>query len=125
MGLCYENNPRFAGGAYNSVVRRLEKFSDEPLSKALKSHEKHAGMLQELDERVAEVIKKLKDRGFVSPYLRAFVVARINPLRFMQGEPPPLEDVLKTMIGRAAKFNTEKVKQEDLASAAGAPDSGD
>jgi ParB family chromosome partitioning protein len=125
MGLCYEKNPRFAGGAYNSVVRRLEKFSDEPLSRALKSHEKHAGMLQELDERVAEVVKKLKDRGFVSPYLRAFVVARINPLRFMQGEPPPLEDVLKTMIGRAAKFNTEKVKQEDLASAAGAPDSGD
>jgi ParB family chromosome partitioning protein len=125
MGLCYEKNPRFAGGAYNSVVRRLEKFADEPLSKALKSHEKHAGMLQELDERVAEVIKKLKDRGFVSPYLRAFVVARINPLRFMQGEPPPLEEVLKTMTQRAAKFNTEKVKQEDLASAAGAPDSGD
>ena len=46
-------------------------------------------------------------------------------LRFMQGEPPPLEDVLKTMTQRAAKFNTEKVKQEDLASAAGAPDSGD
>jgi ParB family chromosome partitioning protein len=125
MGLCYEKNPRFAGGAYNSVVRRLEKFSDEPLSKALKSHEQHAGMLQELDERVAEVIKKLKDRGFVSPYLRAFVVARINPLRFMQGEPPALEEVLKTMTQRAAKFNTEKVKQEDLASAAGAPDSGD
>jgi ParB family chromosome partitioning protein len=125
MGLCYEKNPRFAGGAYNSVVRRLEKFADEPLSKALKSHEKHAGMLQELDERVAEVIKKLKDRGFVSPYLRAFVVARINPLRFMQGAPPALEDVLKAMTQRAGKFNTEKVKQEDLASAAGAPDSGD
>ena len=125
MGLCYEKNPRFAGGAYNSVVRRLEKFADEPLSKALKSHEKHAGMLQELDERVAEVIKNLKDRGFVSPYLRAFVVARINPLRFMQGAPPALEDVLKAMTQRAGKFNTEKVKQEDLASAAGAPDSGD
>jgi ParB family chromosome partitioning protein len=125
MGLCYEKNPRFAGGAYNSVVRRLERFSDEPLSKALKSHEKHAGMLQELDERVAEVVKKLKDRGFVSPYLRAFVVARINPLRFMQGEPPELAEVLKTMTQRAGKFNTEKVKQEDLASAAGAADSGD
>jgi len=122
MGLCYEKNPKFAGGAYNSIVRRLEKFSDDPLSKALKPHERHAGMLQELDERVAEVIMKLKDRGFVSPYLRAFVVARINPLRFMQGEPPALEEVLKTMIGRAAKFNTEKVKQEDLAAAAGAPD---
>ena len=54
--------------------------------------------------------------------LRAFVVARVNPLRFMQGEPPALEEVLKTMIGRAAKFNTEKVKQEDIASSGGAPD---
>jgi ParB family chromosome partitioning protein len=124
MGLCYEKNAKFAGGAYNPIVRRLEKFSGEPLSKVLESHEKHAEMLQELDERVAEVMKKLKDRGFVSPYLRAFVVARINPLRFMQGEPPALEDVLKTMTQRAAKFNTEKVKQEDLAGAAGAPDEG-
>ncbi|MGQ0652232.1 MAG: chromosome partitioning protein ParB [Betaproteobacteria bacterium] len=124
MGLCYEKNPRFAGGAYNPIVRRLEKFSDEPLSKALKSHEGHAAMLQELDERVAEVIKKLKDRGFVSPYLRAFVVARINPLRWIQGEPPELAEVLRTMTQRAAKFNAEKVKQEDLASAAGAPDEG-
>jgi ParB family chromosome partitioning protein len=82
-------------------------------------------MLQELDERVAEVIKKLKDRGVVSPYLRAFVVARINPLRFMTGEPPELEDILKTMTQRAAKFNTEKIKQEDLASAAGSPDGAD
>jgi ParB family chromosome partitioning protein len=125
MGLCYEKNARFAGGAYNPIVRRLEKFSDEPLSKALKSHEKHAALLQELDERVAEVVKKLKDRGFVSPYLRAFVVARINPLRFIQGEPPELADLLKTMTQRAAKFNTEKIKQEDLASAAGAADDAD
>ncbi|HEX5091525.1 MAG TPA: ParB N-terminal domain-containing protein, partial [Burkholderiales bacterium] len=71
MGLCYEKNGKFAGGAYNPVVRRLEEFSDEPLSKAIKSHQKHADMLMELDERVAEVIAKLKARGFVSPYLRA------------------------------------------------------
>jgi ParB family transcriptional regulator, chromosome partitioning protein len=122
LGLCYEKNARFAGGAYNPFVRRLEKFSDEPLSKALKSHEKHAQMLQALDEHVAEVVKKLKARGFVSPYLRAFVVARINPLRFMTGEPPELAELLKTMTQRAAKFNTERIKQEDLASAAGAPD---
>jgi ParB family chromosome partitioning protein len=125
MGLCYEKNGKFAGGAYNSFVRRLEKFSDEPISKALKSHEKHAVMLEELDEKVGEVVKKLKERGFVSPYLRAFVVARINPLRFMQGEPPALEELLKTMTQRAAKFNTEKVKQEDLASTGGAADDAD
>ena len=125
LGVCYEQNGKFAGGAYNPIVRRLEKFSEEPLSKAIKSHERHAGMLMDLDARVAEVIAKLKARGFVSPYLRAFVVARVNPLRWIQGEPPPLEEVLKTMRERAAKFNTEKIKQEDLASAGGAPDAED
>jgi ParB family transcriptional regulator, chromosome partitioning protein len=122
LGVCYEQNGKFAGGAYNPIMKRLETFSGEPLSKAIRAHEKHAEMLMDLDARVAAVIAKLKDRGFVSPYLRAFVVARINPLRWVQGEPPPLEEVLKTMRERAAKFNVEKVKQEDLASAGGAPD---
>jgi ParB family chromosome partitioning protein len=122
LGVCYEKNGKFAGGSYNPIVRRLTKFSEEPLSKAIRDHERHAGMLMDLDERVAEVMGKLKARGFVSPYLRAFVVARINPLRWIQGEPPPLEEVLKTMRDRAAKFNTERIKQEDLASAGGAPD---
>jgi ParB family chromosome partitioning protein len=122
LGICYEKNGKFAGGAYNPIVRRLEKFSEEPISKAIRLHEKYASLLMDLDERVAEVIRKLKDKGFVSPYLRAFVVARINPLRWIQGEPPPLEEVLKTMRERAAKFNVEKVKQSDLATAGGAPD---
>jgi ParB family chromosome partitioning protein len=125
LGVCYEKNGKFAGGAYNPIVRRLTKFSEEPLSKAIKEHERHAGMLMDLDERVAEVMAKLKARGFVSPYLRAFVVGRINPLRWIQGEPPPLDEVLKTMRDRAAKFNTEKIKQEDLTSAGGAPDTED
>jgi len=122
LGLCYEKNGKFAGGAYNPIVKRLEAFSEEKIGKAIKVHEKYSDMLMDLDEKVAAAIAKLKARGFVSPYLRAFVVARINPLRWIQGEPPPLEEVLKTMRERAAKFNAEKVKQEDLAGSGGAPD---
>jgi ParB family chromosome partitioning protein len=125
LGVCYERNGKFAGGAYNPVVRRLEKFSEDSLAKALKVHERHADMLMDLDERVGAVIAKLKARGFASPYLRAFVIARINPLRWLQGDPPPLEDVLKTMRERAGKFNAEKVKQEDLSNVGGAPDESD
>jgi ParB family transcriptional regulator, chromosome partitioning protein len=125
MGICYEKNGKFAGGAYNPIVRRLETFSEEPISKALKKHERTAQMLMELDERVTEAVKKLKDKGFVSPYLRTFVVARINPLRWIQGEPPPLEEVLKTMRDRAARFNVDKIKQSDLANMGGAPDEAD
>src|SRR5437660_3795854 len=125
LGVCYERNPKFAGASYNPIVRRLVSFSDEPLSKVIRVHERQAQMLLELDERVAAVISRLKARGFVSPYLRAFVIARINPLRWIKGEPPPLEEVLKTMRERAGKFNTDRVKQEDLAGAGGAPDEPD
>jgi len=65
-------------------------------------------MVLDLEEKVADVVKKLKGRGLASPYWRSFVVARINPLRWIKGEPPALEDLLKTMRKRAAKFNVEK-----------------
>jgi len=122
LGVCYEQVPRFGGGAYHPILRRLEEFSDEPLRSALKHHEKRATMVLELEEKVAAVVKKLKERGLVSPYLRSFVVARINPLRWIKGEPPTLEDVLKTMRERVVKFNVEKIKPQDLAGAAGPPD---
>jgi len=119
LGLCYEENARFSGGAYNPVVRRLSMFSDEPLARALKLREKHAAMLKDLDARVADVVNRLKAKGLVSPYLKSFVVARINPLRWIQGEPPPLEEVLKTMRERATKFNVEKIKQADIVATGG------
>ena len=68
-----------------------------------------------------EDLKKLKERGLVSPYLRSFVVARINTLRWIKGEPSSLEEVLKTMRERVGKFNVEKIRPQDLASMAGAP----
>jgi len=124
LGICYERVPRFGGGVYHPILRRLETFTDEPLRSAIKDHEKRAGMVLYLEEKVAAVVKKLKERGLVSPYLRSFVVARINPLRWIKGEPPPLEEVLKTMRERAGKFNVEKIRPQDLAGAAGPPDEG-
>lgn len=122
LGVCYERVPRFGGGVYHPILRRLENFRDEPLRSVLKDHEKRAGMVLDLEEKVAAVVKKLKERGLVSPYLRSFVVARINPLRWIKNEPPPLEEVLKTMRERAVKFNVEKIQGQDLAGAAGPPD---
>src|SRR6266550_8994464 len=122
LGVCYERVPRFGGGAYHPLLRRLEVFTDELLRAAVKDHEKRATILLDLEEKVAAAVKKLKERGLASPYLRSFVVARINPLRWIKGEPPPLEEVLKTMRERAARFNVEKIKPQDLAGAGGPPD---
>jgi ParB family transcriptional regulator, chromosome partitioning protein len=122
LGLCYERRGNFAGGAYHSILRRLEEFSSDSISKALSGHERHAEQLFELDELVSEVVAKLKDRGLVSPYLRPFVVARVNPLRWIKDEPPPLNEVLKTMKDRLARFNVDKINPQDLARTGGAPE---
>lgn len=115
LGVCYEKNPRFAGGAYHPVLRRVESFSEEPIGQAIEHHEKLAALTLEVEESVSAAVAKLRAKGLMSPYLRSFVVARINPLRWIQGELPPAEKVLTTMRDRAARFNTEKVRQEDLA----------
>jgi ParB family chromosome partitioning protein len=115
LGVCYEKNGRFAGGAYHPVLRRVEEFSDAPLKKAIGEHEHLAGLTLEVEAKVSEAIAKLKEKGLVSPYLRSFVVSRINPLRWIQGDLPPAEKVLTQMRDRAAKFNAANVKQDDLA----------
>jgi ParB family chromosome partitioning protein len=123
IGVCYERQPRFAGGAYHPVLRRTEHFTDEPLRDAIRAHEKLADAVLDLEEKVGAAVAKLRERGLTSPYLRAFVVARINPLRWIKGELPPAEKVIGQMRDRAAKFNVDRVKQEDLArTGGGAPD---
>jgi ParB family chromosome partitioning protein len=119
LGLCYERKGNFPGGAYHSILRRLEEFSSDPLQKALAVHERYAEQVFELDEMVTAIVAKLKERGLVSPYLRNFVVARVNPLRWIKDSPPPLPEVLKTMRERLSRFNTEKVNQQDLAKMGG------
>jgi ParB family chromosome partitioning protein len=122
IGACYEQNPRFAGGAYHPVLRRVESFTSDPIADAIEEHERLAKKTLELEARVTEVITRLRERGLTSPYLRSFVVSRINPLRFHKGEPPSADEVLDTMRTRANKFNVDKVRQEDVARAGGAPD---
>jgi ParB family chromosome partitioning protein len=115
LGVCYERQPRFAGGAYSPVLRRTEHFSDERLDVAVEQHEELASAVLELERQVSAAVDRLKQRGLTSPYLRSFVVARINPLRWIKGEPPAAGKVIAQMRERAAKFNADRVKQEDLA----------
>ncbi|MGH7280823.1 MAG: chromosome partitioning protein ParB [Polyangiaceae bacterium] len=123
LGMIYEKNGRFAGGAYHPVLRRVETFTGDPLKKAVDQHEKIAALTMKVEDKVVSVIEKLRARGLVSPYLRSFVVARINPLRWIKSETlPSAEDVLGTMLERATKFNADKVNPNDLARAGGAPD---
>jgi ParB family chromosome partitioning protein len=73
---------------------------------------------------VVEKVEALKSRGLTSPYLKSFVVARINPIRFRPKDAPPLsfDEVLDRMTTTAARLNVDKVKMDDLAKSGGAPE---
>ena len=122
LGAAYDKRPRLSGGAYQSVLRRIEDFLDERLSKAIVERERRASKLLAIDDEVARIVQKLKGRGFTSPYLRPFVVARINPIRFSTSTEFDVDDVLDRMLRAATKFNVEKIKQEDVVRAGGAPE---
>jgi ParB family chromosome partitioning protein len=121
LGLAYESRGRLSGGAYHPVLRRVETFLDSPLAEALQVRSQRAGRLLELDDKVAEAVAALKQRGFTSPYLKAFVVARINPLRFRRGATMSAEAALAAMASAIQRFDPGKVKIGDLASAPPGP----
>jgi ParB family chromosome partitioning protein len=121
LGCAYEQKPRFAGSSYQPVIRRLDTFADVKLAKSLAARGEIGKLLLELDEAVNEVIAKLKERDFTSPYLKAFVVARINPIRFAKNPTGDLQSVLGKMLASAKKFDAGKVKASDVQAAAGPP----
>jgi ParB family transcriptional regulator, chromosome partitioning protein len=121
LGFAYEERGRLSGGAYAPILRKVDAFLPEKVSRALEERERRARLLLELDDAVAEAVARLKEKGFDSPYLKAFVVARINPLRFMKGGAPPLDELFATMTKRARGMDPGKVRKEDVARSGGAP----
>jgi ParB family transcriptional regulator, chromosome partitioning protein len=122
LGFCYEQRGRLSGGAYAPALKKVDAFLELPLSKALEERERRAKTVLEFDEAVSAAVEKLKERGLTSPYLKAFVVARVNPLRFMKGKAPPFDELFETMTERARGMDAGKVRSEDLARSGGPSD---
>jgi ParB family chromosome partitioning protein len=124
LGLCYEARPRFSGGAYHPVLKRVDNFLSCSCREALETRQERAKRLLELDDLIVEKVEALKARGLTSPYLKSFVVARVNPIRFRPKDAPPLsfDDAMDRMKTAAEKFKPDKIRTEDLAKSGGASD---
>src|SRR5207249_7460012 len=83
LGCAYEKRDRFSGSSYNSMLRRVELFLDQTLPAALRQREQWAVRLLDTDDRVSAHVKALQEMGMKSPYLRAVVVARCDPVRWI------------------------------------------
>ena len=123
LGICYEQNGRFSGGVYRPVLNRVDDFLDVPLAKAIALREARSRQVLALDEAVTAAAAKLKEKGIESPYLKNFVVARINPLRFQKDKAAPadFDETLGKMLAAARKFDAGKVQAGQLAATGGPP----
>ncbi len=121
LGILYEDNPRFAGGAYSSFLRKVDRFAERTLTVSLRERAGYAARLREIDVQVKKLIAALTAKGFKSPYLRNYVVARINPVRFLkpakgaQGPLMPIGQALTRMTAAVKNFKVESVSNADLA----------
>ena len=119
LGAAYEERPRLSGSAYQSILRRVDEFLDEPMSKALKERERRSNKILKLDDAVSAVVEKLKAKGLTSPYLKPFVVARVNYTRFSKATSFDFDETLDKIIASAQKFNVDRVNQQDVAKTGG------
>jgi ParB family transcriptional regulator, chromosome partitioning protein len=121
LGIVYEQSSRFAGGAYSAFLKKVDRFAERALPASLREREGFAARLLESDTQVKRLIASLQAKGFKSPYLRNYVVARINPVRFHKvkkgdTQPPmPLAQALTRMAAAAKSFNVGSVSNADLA----------
>jgi ParB family chromosome partitioning protein len=124
LGLCYLENGRFSGGAYHPILRRADQFLKRSLHTAIETRRERAKALMDPDKTVVEKVEALKSKGLTSPYLKSFVVARINPIRFRPKDAAPLsfDEVLDRMTQAVEKLNVDRIRVEDLAKSGGAPE---
>jgi ParB family chromosome partitioning protein len=127
LGAGYEQRPRLAGHAYLPIVRRCEAFLDLPLTEALKLREKRAALVLELDDAVTPCVEALHARGLRSPYLKGFLLARVQPrrerpTRVGERRPPlPFEPTLRAMIEAVRRLDVARIRPQDVATLGGAP----
>jgi ParB family chromosome partitioning protein len=126
LGIVYEREPRFAGGAYSPFLKKVDRFAARPLAKSLGERAGFASRLLEIDAQVKRIVKGLEGRGFRSPYLRSYVVARINPVRFHKAgkgdaaPPMAMGAALTRMAASARRFDLASVRTSELALVAAA-----
>ena len=133
LGCAYAQRSRFSGSSYQSMLNKVDRFLDSTLPAALRQREQWAVRIMDIDDRVAAHVKTMQAMGMKSPYLRAVVVARINPVRFTppsrkKDAPPPMSmaEALTKMAANVRKFDPKSIRPGDLALVAAiAPSSAD
>jgi ParB family chromosome partitioning protein len=114
LGLLYEQNKRFAGGAFAPILRRVDKFLKGHFPKTLKEREERAALVREADEALVGAVARIKKRGISHPYVKNFVLARTTPLTRQRKTLPGFEQTFRKLVDNIEAFDVSKVRYEDI-----------
>ena len=118
LGLLYEQNKRFAGGAFAPMLRRVDKFLKGKFPNTLEDRVARAELVQEADEALGRVVAKIKKRGINHPYVKNYVLARTTPLTRQRKTLPSFDQTFKKLTENLDAFDVSKVRYEDVQRAA-------
>jgi ParB family transcriptional regulator, chromosome partitioning protein len=114
LGLLYETNKRFAGGAFAPILRRVDKFLPGTFAKTLPQREARAEMVRAADEALKGAVDQLKKRGIRHPFVKNYVLARTTPLSRARKTLPPFEQTFEKLRENIEAFDLSKVRYEDV-----------
>ena len=120
MTLCvlYEENRRFAGGAFAPILKRVDKFLKGPLTSTLEEREERAARVKAADEALAGAVAALKKRGINHPYVKNYVLARTSPLTRARKTLPSFDQTFSKLVAAIQAFDVSAVKYQDVQRAA-------
>jgi ParB family chromosome partitioning protein len=114
LGLLYEENKRFAGGAFAPILKRVDKFLEGTFGKTLPQREERAALVREVDQALAKVVAALKKRGINHPYVKNYVLARTTPLTRQRKTLPSFTQTFTKLRDNLEAFEVSKVRYEDV-----------
>ena len=118
LGLLYEKTPRFSGSVHAPILRRVDKFLKQAMPKAYEEREHRAELVAVADKLLTDIVGRLRRRGIVHPYVKNFVMARVNPLTRARKTLPSFDQALAKVQAGLEAFDVDKIKNEDIARAA-------
>ncbi|HEU5323521.1 MAG TPA: chromosome partitioning protein ParB, partial [Methylomirabilota bacterium] len=114
LGLLYETNKRFAGGAFAPILRRVDKFLKGTLRRGIAEREERAGLVRAADEALAGVVARLKKRGINHPYVKNYLLARTTPLTRARKTLPSLEQTFRKLRENLEAFDVSRVRYDEI-----------
>jgi ParB family transcriptional regulator, chromosome partitioning protein len=114
LGLLYEENKRFAGGAFAPLLKRVDKFLKGKLPDTLEERGERAAKVRAADEALAKAVAALKKRGINHPYVKNFVLARTTPLSRARKTLPSFDQTFAKLKDAIEGFDLSKVRYEDV-----------